>query len=397
MAHDVHGAFHEVEAQARGTRCRKFLFSLSISPPQGADISTQGFEQAIDKAERRLGLSGQPRVIVFHEKGDGRDRHVHAVWSRIDGEAMKAIPMDFHKLRQREISKELFIEHGLEVPRGLIDSKNRNPLNYDFDQYQHAKRLGKNAHEIKAAFVDAWSSSDDKRSFAHALQAQGYRLARGDRRGYLAVDHDGKEFNLKKWLGVKTRAVRDRLGPEQDLPSLNQTKAEIAADMLGKVSEYDQEVEQRRAEQAKRALQQRQMIVERQRRERTTTLKIMKERQAQEGLARQNKFRKGLGGIWDRLRGEHKRIQAENEVDAKACQQRDQAEKDRIIAQQRRERCTWRDRVRVHHEQIVAQKRDLKTAREQFMEMRMQSQQAAPERMRQRRRSRSRDGPELGH
>lgn len=32
--------------------------------------------------ERKLGLEGQPRAIVFHEK-EGR-RHAQAIWSRID-------------------------------------------------------------------------------------------------------------------------------------------------------------------------------------------------------------------------------------------------------------------------------------------------------------------------
>jgi hypothetical protein len=46
------------------------------------------FELAADEVERVLGLEGQPRAIVFHEK-EGR-RHAHVVWSRIDARAMRA-------------------------------------------------------------------------------------------------------------------------------------------------------------------------------------------------------------------------------------------------------------------------------------------------------------------
>ncbi|MEL6693485.1 MAG: relaxase, partial [Pseudomonadota bacterium] len=82
MSDDVFEALHEADALSRGTKCQKFLFSLSLSPPKGADMSEEQFLAAIDKAEERLNLSGQPRVIVFHEKGDHRDRHAHAIWSR---------------------------------------------------------------------------------------------------------------------------------------------------------------------------------------------------------------------------------------------------------------------------------------------------------------------------
>ncbi len=60
-------ALSEAEAVAKGTRCRQFLFSLSLNPPQGEDVSIDTFETAIEMVEDRLGLTGLPRAIVFHE------------------------------------------------------------------------------------------------------------------------------------------------------------------------------------------------------------------------------------------------------------------------------------------------------------------------------------------
>ena len=68
--------------------------------------------------EQKLGLEDQPRAIVFHEK-DGR-RHCHAVWSRIDAQEMKAINLPFFKNRLMEISRELYLEHGWDMPHGMI-------------------------------------------------------------------------------------------------------------------------------------------------------------------------------------------------------------------------------------------------------------------------------------
>ncbi|MEO1311578.1 MAG: relaxase/mobilization nuclease domain-containing protein, partial [Pseudomonadota bacterium] len=137
-AEDLYGAFKEVEATARGTQCQKFLFSLSLNAPPGERATTEDYEQAISKVEAKLGLANQPRVIVFHEK-DGR-RHCHAVWSRIDAEEMKAIPLSYSKLKLQELSRELFLQHEWTMPRGLLHSKDRDPRNLTLQEWQQAKR-----------------------------------------------------------------------------------------------------------------------------------------------------------------------------------------------------------------------------------------------------------------
>lgn len=80
-ADDLVGALREAYAVSRGTKCRQYLFSLSPSPLQTENVEIPVFEQAIQTIEDHLGLTGQPRAIVFHEK-NGR-RHAHCVWSRI--------------------------------------------------------------------------------------------------------------------------------------------------------------------------------------------------------------------------------------------------------------------------------------------------------------------------
>ena len=76
----VHDALKEAYAVSRGTRCRQFMFSLSLNPLQHESVPVEIFEDALERIEDKLGLSGQPRIIVFHEK-EAR-RHAHCVWSR---------------------------------------------------------------------------------------------------------------------------------------------------------------------------------------------------------------------------------------------------------------------------------------------------------------------------
>lgn len=82
-ANDLHGAFREWQACSKVTKCRKYLYHLSVSPdPRESEFTAVQYLDYIARAEKHLGLDDQPRAIVFHVK-DGR-RHAHIVWSRID-------------------------------------------------------------------------------------------------------------------------------------------------------------------------------------------------------------------------------------------------------------------------------------------------------------------------
>lgn len=361
MVDDVRGAFQEIEALAKGTRCQKPLFSLSLSPPKDAKVSAKEFEKAIEKAEDALGLSGQPRVIVFHEKGEHRDRHCHVVWSRVDAETMKAIPLPFNRLKMRDVSRELFIEHGWDVPRGLINRDERNPLNYTLDEYQQAKRKGRHADEIKADLQAAWAMSDTKAAFEHALQDKGFRLARGDRRGFVVTDHQGEVYSLPRWLGVKTKAVRERLGSEKELPDLETAQAAYARDMAHKMDAFADDLNVRNQERLAARSEQKARLVERQRAERAEALKRIEERQIEEARVRQARFPAGLlKRAWSWLNGETARIKRENQAAAMRAQARDAAEKEALIQRQREQRRFFlqrevqkRDRMREQYQAVA--------------------------------------------
>ena len=77
---ELHGALAEMHAISKATQCKKFMFSLSLNPPQDHIGTEEEFLDAADRAEQALGLDGQPRAIVVHEKEEGR-RHAHVVWS----------------------------------------------------------------------------------------------------------------------------------------------------------------------------------------------------------------------------------------------------------------------------------------------------------------------------
>ena len=391
ISDDLDGAFQEAYAISRGTKCKQFLFSLSLNPPADANVSTEDFEKAIDRCESELDLNGQPRAIVFHEK-EGR-RHAHAVWSRIDPETLTARQMSFHKMKPQSVARELYREHGWKMPEGLADRSKSDPRNYTLAEWQQAKRVDKYAGQIKEAFQDAWAISDNRASFEHALKERGYWLARGDRRGFVAIDHKGEVYSIPKQANIKTKAVRERLGEEDKLPSLSQAKETMARDMSLMLSRLrDEQYEKAAAIKAEHS-QRKQEMVDQQREERARQDRQRQERAQREQDERQARFRRGLAGLWDRLRGEHKRLAEQNRLETVACLQRDKLARDALIFKQLGERRALNARANERLEQIKEWKRELDTDKQRIADIAQERDAFTRERRTQRAEQRQAQAP----
>lgn len=365
--HDVRGfvsddlleALREDDAIAKGTRCENHLFSASLNPPGGATVSTEDFEKAAHEVERSLGLDGQPRAIVFHEK-DGR-RHAHVVWSRIDAEHMRAINLSHYKMRLRDISRDLFHAHGWDMPKGLRDWRERDPLSYTLEEWQQARRVGLDPKQLKAMFLECWNRSDSGTAFAQALKERGFMLARGDRRGFVAVDYCGEVYAVARQAGVKTKDVAARLGDPESLPSVEGVRATIAARMSKRIKGFIRQAELE-AGQGRKALEfERSELVGRQRQERKELLTAQKKRWIAETNARAERLPRGISGLWHRLTGKYGKIRQQNEREAWSALLRDRVERDDIIAGQLEERRVLQERIR---EQRERQEADLLQLRE---------------------------------
>ncbi|MBI1187438.1 MAG: relaxase [Alphaproteobacteria bacterium] len=246
VAGDLMGALNETYAISKGTRCQKFMYSLSVNPPPGQTASTAAIVEAIEKAEKVLKLSGQPRAIVFHEK-NGR-RHAHAVWSLIDAAAMKAVRVRGDRMALQPLTRELFVRHGWKVPEGLLDRENRDPRSFTLKEYHQARKHGRDPRTAKAAIQTAWAVADSRAAFVSALEERGMKLARGDRADLVCVDMFGEVYSLPKVLGLRIKAVREKTGSERDNPerflTVGEAKAKTAALMLSTLARFKGEIEE---------------------------------------------------------------------------------------------------------------------------------------------------------
>ncbi|MCW3847378.1 relaxase/mobilization nuclease domain-containing protein [Sphingomonas sp. LB-2] len=328
-ADDLHGALAESYAISRGTKCTQFMFSLSLNPPKGAVVGEEEFERAADEAEKRLGLEGQPRAMVFHEK-EGR-RHAHVVWSRIDAEAMRAINLPHFKRRLTDLSRELYLEHGWMLPDGLRTNGGKSPLNFTLEEWQRAKRNGVDPREIKDAIRDAWARSDSAKALSAALEERGYFLAQGDRRGFVAIDTNGDVYPISRWAGIKAKEVAAKLGAPDALRSVADVKRDLALRMTEQLRDFHGALRERHARELEAPREELRRIVLVQRAERDNLDAAQKERRERETRDRAARFRKGLAGLWDAITGRRRELTRANEAETIDAMKRDRAERDALV------------------------------------------------------------------
>lgn len=309
------------------------------------------------KTEDRTGLTDQPRIIVFHEK-EGR-RHAHCVWSRIKADEMKAVQLSHFKNKLQEVSRELYIEHGREMPAGLQDKRNRDPRNFTLAEWQQAKRMGQSAKDIKASIQDAWSISDGKQSFEQAMKERGYYLAKGDKRGHVAVTHEGEVLSIARMIGKKAKEVKARLGNPNEFSCVDETKNKIAKDMTPVIERYIND-HQRKAQATFKPLNEKRLVmVQSQKQDRAEQTTMQNTRTTQEQLIRSNRFRNGVKGIWDRLNGTHRNLKKQNELDTLQSFQRGQRERDNLILSQMLERQKLQAEIKQERQRQTKQRAEL--------------------------------------
>ncbi|MCG3267169.1 relaxase/mobilization nuclease domain-containing protein [Yoonia sp. I 8.24] len=336
MAADLHGALSEAHAISKATRCKQFMFSLSLNPPQDHIATEAELRNAADRAEQALGLNDQPRAIVVHEK-EGR-RHAHVVWSRIDADEMKAINLPHFKIKLRDLSRDLFLDHGWILPDGLATYGNKSPLNFTLAEWQQAKRQGIDPREIKQTFQHAWARCDSQIGFKNALAERGYFLAKGDRRGFVALDVDGNVYAIAKWTGIKAKDVRAKLGSPDVLPSVPQTQAEIRTKVSNQIRSYIANIKAGHKKQLTPLREERTHLIKVHRMARQHLNEDQAQRWRTETKIRSDRLNKGLRGLFDRITGAHRKIIKVNMHEAKQCALRDQTARSDLIQSQMQER-----------------------------------------------------------
>lgn len=204
-------AFDRMEQWANArTDCQKAFFHGHIRLAPGERLSDAQWMEAVDRKEKTLGFTDAPRMVSFHIDEATGDKHLHVAWFRIDLETERAIDPGLYKNKLKHLSRECEKDFGLQIvsnerkPEHRARAAGRN-------EFEESRRLGTDINVTRTAILDSFQKSDNGRSFAAAIKAQGMEIAAGDR-GFVIIDAAGGHHALNKKLTAMTLGeIRQRL------------------------------------------------------------------------------------------------------------------------------------------------------------------------------------------
>ncbi|KQX22769.1 hypothetical protein ASD39_07450 [Sphingomonas sp. Root50] len=227
-------AFRDWQTYTIATKGKLGLYHANIDPDAKYQMTPAQWTRAVDILEEELGLQGQPRAVVMHEK-HGR-QHIHVVWSRADMETM-TLRSDSQNFQAHErASLRMEQEFGHEIVPGKHAKRDREnqpefpTADVSHDEWQQAERSGLGHRERKAQVTALFEASDSGTAFKAALEDAGYVLARGDRRDFVLLDSDAKVHSLGRQLpGLKAKELRAFMADinQDSLPTVDQARADI--------------------------------------------------------------------------------------------------------------------------------------------------------------------------
>lgn len=221
-------ALRDWQALAAGTNGTKGLYHANIDPAKEYQMTGEHWAYAVQRLEAELGLEGQPRAVVLHQK-HGRE-HIHVVWARTDIDTMTMRSDSQNYPAHERVARHLEQVFGHQLIPGPHTGRDPNLPSYTVTmaEWQMAERTGISTEERRELIRQAWTAADGPEAFREALAEKGYVLAQGDRRGFVAVDRAGDVIAIsKRVLDIPASEIKERLsglGPIDALPSVAEAK-----------------------------------------------------------------------------------------------------------------------------------------------------------------------------
>ena len=221
-------AFRDWQTYTLATNGKLGLYHANIDPDAKYAMTRDQWWRAVEVLEEELGLQGQPRAVVLHEK-HGRE-HIHVVWARTDLDTMKLRVDGWNFVAHERASLRLEQEFGHEHVPGKHAKRDREKqpefpkAEVSHDEWQQSERSGIGHVQRRAQVKALFEASDTGLAFKAALEDAGYVLARGDRRGFVILDDHAKVYSLSDQLpGMRAKDLRAFM-VEIDLDNLPSVK-----------------------------------------------------------------------------------------------------------------------------------------------------------------------------
>ena len=211
-APSLNAAIYDMDGLARGSACRNHALHVQLRAAPGERLTPDQWREACDRYAEAFGMEDHQAAIILHHQQDGTT-HAHLVFNRVHPETLKAADLWRNYPKHKELARQMERDWGLQpVP----DRKREQARDYSQagqQETEQARRMGQNVHDIREHVRQLWENSQTGQEFAGALEAEGYQLAKGDKRDYVVLDPTGSPYSLgSRTTGAKAREVREKLG-----------------------------------------------------------------------------------------------------------------------------------------------------------------------------------------
>jgi hypothetical protein len=238
--------FKQMHAASKGTHCTNYFEQWNINVPAHEHLTDEQWQEAHEIARKNHHLDGQPFFRIRHSKRDEQGNlriHEHCFTSRIDLDAMKAIPDSLTAKIREQTSRELEEKYGLTPVKSVLVADREEPRPErrakKWERFRGAES-GIDPHDIDRELAAIKARCDNGRSFKAGAEAEGYVIVKGNR-DFLVIDQAGDEHSLRRRLHMKAAELRAYMKDvdREALPTLEQGRARQLARAA--------EMEQRRA------------------------------------------------------------------------------------------------------------------------------------------------------
>jgi|SRR5271166_350962 len=203
------------------------FFHTQTRNAPGEHLTDAQWSQVADREEKRLGFTGQPRIVSFHIDPTSGEKHLHVGWFRIDLETMQAIDPGLYKNHLKQLCRKLEKEFCLQEVSNTRKPDDRARA-ASWKEQEEARRLGIDDRAIRNTILDCLEHADGGKAFRAALDERGLMLANGDKRDcFVVIDQAGGHHPLNKRLTGHTLAeTRERFADldRAQLPSVEEAK-----------------------------------------------------------------------------------------------------------------------------------------------------------------------------
>ena len=184
-------------------------------------------------------------------------------------------------------------------------------------------------------------------------------MAKGDKRGFVVLDHTEKPFSLSRYGGFKTKELKLKLGSPDGLPSVAMAGVEIRSIYNSEMMKLVKDLKAKQKAEMLPLKEQKALMVTIQRAER-------KEQQDQHRVKRRltaksarDGFRRGIAGLFDKVTGKERRMRLVGRKNLVKLKDQHSESRQKMIFRHNMDRSRLQEPIEALRQEHLTQRQDL--------------------------------------